>query len=202
MEIIDPNGDLTLVLVNEKDDDADPWTMPKIAPDSKKTQFKVSSKHLTLSSPYFLTRLGQNWSEGQELAQNGVVEIEIDGFNRRALHIILDILHLRNAQVPRNVDGKLLIHLAKIADYFQCQQSIQMFVQIWFDSGQWRESYSEKSPEFMFLCNVFKMGGELQNCITRAWKETEGRFNPRNVPIPKFVLGMPKSASHTSLYSG
>lgn len=93
MEIIDPKGDVTLVPVKKKDDSSDQSIMSNPSQTQEETWFKVSSSLFMQSSDYFKARLGQNWPEGQELAQKGHVEIRIGGFDPEGVLIVMTRFH-------------------------------------------------------------------------------------------------------------
>lgn len=192
-ETIDPNGDVFLVLVNAKDDAAKHSTTPHAAQELTKSLFKVSSKHLTLSSPYFKERLGLSWPDGRELAQRGVVEIQLDGFDPLALLIVLNILQSRNDRIPKKVPPTLLVKIALITNHLHCDRAVGVFGRMWFDVGRRRRNNSNQFPGYMFIRHVFGVEDHLKGCISRTWKEAEGPFDAENLPLPSFVKGMPQS---------
>jgi hypothetical protein len=189
-EIMDPKGDVIIVSVKEKDDPSDSFTTLFPSHTREETRFKVSSNLLTQSSDYFKARLGQNWPEGQELSQKGNVEIRIDGFEPEGVRIVLNILHWRNDQIPLHVDLALLTKVALVTDYFQCNQALCFMGKKWFfDCCRWCRNI-ERSPEYVFVCHVFGIKDNLEDSISRFWKEANAPFNPGNLPIPSSITGI------------
>lgn len=194
MELIDPNGDVILTLVNEPDANSNPMTASNATQAPKQTQFQVSSKHLMLPSPYFMKRLGPNWSEGRELALHGIVEIKIEGFDSEALLIILNILHLHNDLVPNDVTLELLVKIAQLTEYFQCNKAIRVFGKMWFHPFRWLQGDSNELSGYLLISHVFGRESDLKGGISRAWKESKGFFDTKNLPLPSFVKGMQQLA--------
>jgi hypothetical protein len=89
---IGPNEDVILTFINGNDVKQDPETSFD-ATLPKQTRFKVSSKHLALSSPYVMKRREPNRPEGRKLALDGVVEIKTNDLIFKTLFDYQDRSH-------------------------------------------------------------------------------------------------------------
>jgi hypothetical protein len=121
---IDPNGDVTIQLPSTADVTA--------------MSAKVSSKCLALASPVFSAMIGPQsmFLEGTRLRSDAQLELEVDD-NPEAMLIILKLLHLRNNDIPRELDFNMLYAIALIADKYDLSEAILPWGIIWI--GPYRE---------------------------------------------------------------
>jgi hypothetical protein len=95
----------------------------------------VSSKHMMLASPVFKAMLQHSrFKEGQKLSATGKVEIPLPDDDPSAFMIILDIIHGRNRQVPREIDLDLLSSISKLVDKYQMVEVVESFSNGWIDA--------------------------------------------------------------------
>ncbi|KAI9043775.1 uncharacterized protein KD926_002665 [Aspergillus affinis] len=74
----------------------------------------------------------RGWKEGTSLLEMGSVEITADGWDLEAFLILMNIFHARPQKVPKVVNLKLLAKVTVLADYYECQESVQYFALKWF----------------------------------------------------------------------
>ncbi|KAJ5114536.1 hypothetical protein NUU61_000295 [Penicillium alfredii] len=113
---LDPKGDVTLVAAARDEDNP-----------HDETRFPVSSRHLTLASPYFETRLKICWPEGKVLSEQGKVEMAMHDCDADVLLIILNILHCHLWQIPQSVTLDMMIDLALTTDLLECHEAVNVF---------------------------------------------------------------------------
>jgi hypothetical protein len=95
----------------------------------------VSSKHMMLASPVFRAMLQHSrFKEGQELSATGKVEIPLSDDDPDAFTIILDIIHGRNRQVPREIDLDMLSSISKLVDKYQMVEAVESFSNGWINA--------------------------------------------------------------------
>lgn len=70
---------------------------------TKEVELLVSAKHLMLASPVFKAMFKHNFLEGETLRSTGKVEVSLPDDDRSAMEIILNIIHGRVRQVPREI---------------------------------------------------------------------------------------------------
>ncbi|KNG85439.1 hypothetical protein ANOM_007924 [Aspergillus nomiae NRRL 13137] len=111
--VIDPNGDVMIILQNANKDfgsfseEPNPKKKRK-TPQNPEFRILVSSSHLTSVSPVFKSALDGTWKEGHALRTAGSVNITVDGWDLEALLILLRICHCKNDQIPRTLSLELL----------------------------------------------------------------------------------------------
>jgi hypothetical protein len=92
--------------------------------------YRVSFSHLIQSSPWFKRVLGKGgWSESR--AVDGRYRIVAEDWDETALLTVLNIVHLRNRQVPKVVSLEEMAKIGVIADYYECGEAIEMFTTLW-----------------------------------------------------------------------
>lgn len=141
LHTLDPNGDVVLALRNpnaafplwtEEANEGNP-ALPQEAGRDVAIRIRVSSKHLTLASPYFNAMFKGNWKEGNALRSDGSVTLFIDNWDPDALSIVMNIIHGRTRQVPREVTIETLGKIAVIVDYYGCSEAVEVFSDMWIN---------------------------------------------------------------------
>ncbi|KAF2258087.1 hypothetical protein CC78DRAFT_572744 [Lojkania enalia] len=140
-------------------------------------QYQVSSRHLMLASPWFKRALmREGWSESNRDADE-------------AFLILMNILHLRNRQVPRTLSLELLAKIAVLIDYYECSEAVEVFSDLWTS----RLKKTVDIPNLftrdlvLWLCVswVFRMPVQFEQvtrvAITQSIDET---FDTLELPIP------------------
>ncbi|RDW61730.1 uncharacterized protein DSM5745_10402 [Aspergillus mulundensis] len=143
----DPNADITLVLRNapqnlppslqglNRSDLA--GSLPVFSTNSsifrrgKTLRLRVSSRHLTLSCPYFARMLESQFREGTEFQSTGQAEIELQETRTMSFLLLMFIIHCRTRQVPTAVTLSVLTDIAVLVDYYECHDAIALFANLW-----------------------------------------------------------------------
>lgn len=97
-------------------------------------RMRVSSRHLILASRTFRTMLEGPWSENLSRAsqsQSGPVQVVTSDWDAAALAIVLDAIHGRYQEIPKNVSIGLMTRIATIVDYYECHECLQLISDIW-----------------------------------------------------------------------
>jgi BTB/POZ domain len=93
---------------------------------------RVSSKHLTIVSPVFKAMLQRdNFREGRELGNTGSVTVPLADDDPDAFIIILDVVHCRSRQVPREISLEMLTRISVLVDKYQMVEAVEMFSNDW-----------------------------------------------------------------------
>jgi hypothetical protein len=102
-------------------------------PEEKGILYYVSSRHLTLASPVFRSMLTEDrFAESDRDASDGRFHVYADDWDPEAFLIVLQVLHLRNKQVQQHiVDLEMLAKIAVIVDYYNCEDALSLFAEIW-----------------------------------------------------------------------
>ncbi|KAL2071695.1 hypothetical protein VTL71DRAFT_12930 [Oculimacula yallundae] len=164
-QIIDPNGDLILVLkaastatAEEPEPEAENTqraakraktnrrSRPRIASpkvpevlavsEVQSLRMQVSSKHVQLASPVFKAMLGRGFAEGEALRENGQVEIPLPEDDPVVFATLMNIIYGKSCLVPRKVDVTQLAHLAATVDKYQFQEAVGFHSDAWIANSK------------------------------------------------------------------
>ncbi|KAI1751678.1 hypothetical protein F4782DRAFT_531192 [Xylaria castorea] len=94
-------------------------------------RFKASSKHLALASTFVKKMTTGPWREATEIHDDGLLHWNFDGFDATAISTILSIIHGLNRRVPRTVDLSMLAQIARVVDYLDCHEVMELYASIW-----------------------------------------------------------------------
>lgn len=180
--IIDPNGDITLVLGTQK--------------------ALVNSTCLRLASPVFKAMLSPKYAEGSRLEKTGATEIALED-DPPAMLVILNTLHLRNRVVPATMEPTELHAVAMLADKYDMVTAILPWARLWL--SPWKSysiddiQYQQKGYEKMLAVSwIFEEEQIFRKATHKLVLETllddEGRMVTRegefvDEGIPDQVLG-------------
>jgi BTB/POZ domain len=154
----------------------------------------VSSKHLMLASPVFKAMLQHsNFKEGDMLRSSGQVKVPLPDDEPIALKILLDIIHGRVRQVPRQVSLKTMTELSILVDKYQMLEVVELYVEIWMNTLKASVPFtftadllSWLSISWVFgLADIFK---QIARIAVRGSTELFGAHESR-LPIPQPVFG-------------
>ncbi|KAF2865654.1 hypothetical protein BDV95DRAFT_530978 [Massariosphaeria phaeospora] len=98
------------------------------------TWYYVSRRHLVSASPT-LERMfsGTNWKEGIRDENDGLYHVPAEDWDSEALLCVLQVLHLRNGQVPRTVSLEMLAKIAVLLDFYKCAEALESFTERWIE---------------------------------------------------------------------
>ena len=119
---LDPEGDVILVL--DRKWEGNP---------GKTYNVQVSSKHLMLASPVFKTMLSGNFAEGTTFRSKGSLELPLPDDHRKALMILLNIIHGRIRQLPSQLSADRLTSVAILINKYQFQNVVGVLTNLWYE---------------------------------------------------------------------
>lgn len=61
-------------------------------------------------------------------------EIYLTGWDAKALATVLNVIHGRNAQVPRNVNFEFLTQVAAVVHHLECAEAVQLLSSFWLST--------------------------------------------------------------------
>jgi hypothetical protein len=56
--------------------------------------------------------------------------ISAEDWDEDAFAILMNVFHLRNYRVPCSITLEMLAKIAVLADYYKCEESIQLFINV------------------------------------------------------------------------
>lgn len=112
----------------------DGWSrrsLPQEDDGERNIQMQVSSKHLSLASPYWRVALSEMW-RGQR--QPGKVTMhEVQEFDLHAMVTLMNVIHGHGHKVSRGLSLEQIVRFAIVMDYFQCAEICSPYTEIWMD---------------------------------------------------------------------
>lgn len=126
--IIDPDGDIFLDISPEPDSDDSVLDVPE-------HRFRVSSKVLCLASPVFRAMLGSSshFQEAKDLRENSTAVIPLEGDNKDALLIILNVAHLNADLIPNTITLDVFYEIAVVCDKYDMARIMIPWTIIWMN---------------------------------------------------------------------
>lgn len=125
---------------------------------TQQVQMRVSSKHLVLASRTFRTCLG-SFSEGRMLQTEGNVTLPLPEEDPDAMIVLLHIIHGQTRKVPRQVSLDMLKRLAAVVNYYQIQEVVENFSDIWLEYLGHKSlpaDYTREALAWLFIFWVFR----------------------------------------------
>ncbi len=155
-------------------------------------RFRVCAGNLMSASPWFNRTLKRDgWKESDWNQEDKCYYISARDWDEEAFLILMNIFHLRNRDVPRKVTLETLAKIAVLADYYECSESIELFVDMWVADLQANTSvpatYCRDLILWIWVSWAFKML-EIFTQVTRtAIKQCDEPCRNLGLPIPARV---------------
>lgn len=191
---LDPDGDIFLILtvrdMNDKEDT-----------NTREIRLQCSSKHLTLASLVFKAMLSGNFKESTVLRSLGTLELPLPDDDPDALLILLNIIHGRTREIPRQVDLRLLTRIAILVDKYQLQMVVGIVSQNWManlrdETDSLEDKIISSSVEdlhrWILITWVFECRTEFKLATQTAERESDhriGECGDIDLPIPHSIVG-------------
>jgi hypothetical protein len=164
----------------------------------------VSSRHMMLASEHFEKLLSGDFHEARTLKSTGHVTISLN-LDPDTLIILLQIIHGKTREVPRQVSLDLLRKLAVMVNDFGMLGSVEFFADTWIDHSK-REglpaSYTEDVLSWLYVFFVFGRADEFKDMANLSQRECDESFvdNAREILLPTGIISRSKSSSFKISY--
>lgn len=153
---------------------------------------RLSSKHLTLVSPYFKSMLCGPWKEGDRSGTQTRV-LTAESWDQDALLTVMCIIHGRNKKVPREVDIEMMAKIAVIVDYYQCHEVLEVFSDIWLKELKRTvllpEAYNRDAVLWLHIANVFSDDLTVRSMTRIMQRDLTEPLSTLGLPVPASVVG-------------
>jgi hypothetical protein len=164
-------------------------------PTEEGIQFRVCSGNLISASPWFSRLLKRDgWMESHRNPEDNMLRISAEDWDEEAFVIMMNIFHLRNRQVPRTVTLDMLAKIAVVADYYECTESIELFVEIWLASLKTKSpiptTYCRELVLWIWVSWAFKWAEIFKQSTDVAIKQCDEPFQNLGLPIPSIHCGI------------
>jgi hypothetical protein len=137
--------------------------------------YQVSSRHLITASPKFQSQL-ESWDES-DVGEDGFYHLTTSGWDPDAFTILLNILHLRSREVPRELTLEKLAKVAVLVDYYRCWEAFDLIASVWIE--YLRENYTVPATHsrdlklWILVSWVFKLSEEFSDSTSKALRQSE-----------------------------
>lgn len=178
------------VLSSEDVGMANPQTQPA-DPEEEIVHYHVSSRHLTLASPWFKRTLTSSSSqEAVRDSTDGRFHVDASDWDEEAFLILLNIFHLRKRQIPKIMSVEMLAKIAVLVDYYELEkaEAIEDYVDTWTYHVRRNypvpTSYGRDLVLWMCISAVFDLSTEFKEATAVAIRESTGSVQTLSLPIP------------------
>ncbi|EKJ74415.1 hypothetical protein FPSE_05422 [Fusarium pseudograminearum CS3096] len=161
-------------------------------------RMRVSSRHLILASRTFRTMLEGPWSENLSRAsqsQSGPVQVVTSDWDAAALAIVLDAIHGRYQEIPKNVSIGLMTRIATIVDYYECHECLQLISDIWisdvYEVHGVADTFCKSSLLWLYISWVFSKRNIMDPTSRMLLQETLdlSQIDLKDLPLGQ-ILGL------------
>jgi hypothetical protein len=137
--------------------------------------YQVSSRHLITASPKFQREL--ETGDEDTIGEDGFYHLTTSGWDSDAFAILLNILHLRSREVPRELTLESLAKVAVLVDYYRCWEAFDLIAAVWIkhlrENYTVPAAYSRDLKLWMLVSWVFKLSDEFTDSTAKALRQSE-----------------------------
>jgi hypothetical protein len=103
----------------------------------------------------------------------------------------MNIFHLRNHKVPRTMELETLAKVAILVDYYDCGESVEVFVDMWMADLRVRASiptqYCRNLILWMWVSWAFKLPDMFKQTTAAVIKHSAERVRDLGLPVPLWI---------------
>jgi hypothetical protein len=174
--VIDPTGDVTLILSNRK----------------FQSLFQCSSEKLIQACGLFRNKLAPGGQPHQELMRDGKVYLTIHEFDPTVIEHALNLVHGYNENMPKDPTLPKLLEFAKVCDYLDCLPVVQPFATIWMkeikDCVSGLATLKPANNSWIFISYAFRDQEVFQRTTAIAQQNLDSKLDAKKVPLPKKII--------------
>lgn len=153
----------------------------------------LSSRHLTLASPVCRKMFSQQWGEALQRDGEGRIVWRPEGelLYLDAFVIVMNVIHGRNREVPRDVNLELLAKIAVVTDYLQCHESMGVISPIWIDGLRvsLSQTYSRELILWIMISSIFGDQDAFRQATRTAILMGSEMVPSDGLPIHEKIIG-------------
>ncbi|KAK3903571.1 hypothetical protein C8A05DRAFT_32711 [Staphylotrichum tortipilum] len=153
-------------------------------------RIKVSSKHLALASRVFRNKLQFGSTKATRQA-DGRVHLKLaEGFDPKAVSIVVNAVHSRGSQVPKAVDLETLAQIAVVVDRLQLLDAVDVYADRWISKleGRIQDIYNRDLVLWIYISHVFRRSDIFKAVSKTAAAQAQGPIQTLNLPIREKII--------------
>ena len=163
--------------------------IPDTIPDTQLPQFRLSSLHLTSASGYFRRMLTGPWKEASE--DGDIKHLNAHDWDEKAFLALMNIIHGRNRNVPREVDLEFVTKIAVMVDYYKCREAVDLwFFDIWYNDLPRPKGFGRDSILRLFISWVFSEDDLFETLTKTALENSKGPVSTLELAFPVDIIGI------------
>ncbi|KAK4223583.1 hypothetical protein QBC38DRAFT_45785 [Podospora fimiseda] len=201
---VDPDAD-TLLIVPPSNQKFAPWDVntphqqvngivnsTAAAPPASRPglRIKVSSKHLALSSKIFKNKLQFGASKAVKQS-DGRIHLQLaEGFDPKAVSIVLNAIHGKGSKIPKTVDLDTLAQIAVFVDRFQLFDALEVYGDRWISKleDNLPNVYGRDLVLWIYVSHVFRNSEVLKTVSRTAVAGSDGPIKTLGLPIREKII--------------
>jgi len=153
-------------------------------------RFRVSSRHLILTSGYFKRMLEGPWRESLALRSGGCPSIPLEEQDDKNFLILLNIFHGYSIRVPLDVSIDDLLKIVALVDLYECADAVYIYGLTWMKSVDEPTMYEpERVMRHLWMSWVFKQSQAFFNMTCLLAKHSLTPIDTFDFPIPNRIIG-------------
>lgn len=163
-----------------------------ISNEASPIQFRLSSRHLILASPYFRAMLTGPWLENASRTDS-FHNTSATGWDEDAFELLMNIIQGNSQKVPRSISLELLAKIALLVDYYKCYDVVKFYSDTWIENlGNAMEvtRYSRDFVLVLFVSCVFFQRTAFRKLTNLAMQQTQGPLRTLSLPFPQGLIGL------------
>jgi hypothetical protein len=158
-------------------------------------RFQVCAGNLMSASPWFNRVLKKDgWMESSSNPEDRWFHISAQDWDEEAFVILMNVFHLRNHNVPRAITLEMLAKFAVLADYYECSESVDLFVNIWVADLRAKTpiptTYCRDLILWMWISWTFKLSDLFKEATAVVIQQSAEPVRNLGLPIPAWITGM------------
>ncbi|CVK98808.1 uncharacterized protein FMAN_16171 [Fusarium mangiferae] len=170
---------------------ADDLSLAQAKPEPLQMRFRLCSKTLINTSPYFKKSLSGDWKE-TEPEPGYKWTLTANDWDGEAFLLLMRTLHHKTREVPRTIRLETLAKVAVLVDYYGCHEAVELWAETWISNidEEMKESfYSRELLLKLTIAWVFSDRKRFRSLAETAIRTSRGPIPTLGLPIPYQVVG-------------
>ena len=110
-----------------------------------------------------------------------------DRWKKDAFIIFMSVIHGRYTLVPRSIQFNTFLEIAKLADYYQCGETLDLAVERWIRNLKVTRVYDDSVIQWVFISLAFRLPKLLQEMTLLIFKHSTSAVTS-DLPISESAL--------------
>ncbi|KAL8388658.1 hypothetical protein RB599_009999 [Gaeumannomyces hyphopodioides] len=169
-----------------------------LSPPLPEMRIKVSSKHLSLASRHFSSKVRHG--DHAPIQPDGRVHVRVDdgAVDPSAAVVVMNIIHGRGRKVPRFLDLDALAKVAVFVDRYRCHDAVEAYTDRWvgnllqqrLDEGGsgLPEVYCRDLVLWIYVSYVFRQPDLFKRATAVAISKSSGPISSLGLPIREKII--------------